>query len=289
MYVQHAVRFAGARPATCPLPAHTSNGLCARARTQTDPSLTSSHGIPAHAWVQDATDQLQQQGQQQLPGSGGGDALAHPGLYPVLIILSRLSASHMRDDALHGDDAASASGRQGPAGSSTQAPTTASSSTAAAAPPAATSTTTALMVSLSPVAFAPLVRRCGGATPLAVRSLAARALVPLVAPEDVPAVLRQLLAAVPGAPGPGGAGVGSGGAVASSATWLPVGVSANALQVRGEEGAVGWGGDVKTGSGAHGGGGRVAGAAADLQCSMQAARHGAQQAGCVEDLQLSER
>lgn len=46
---------------------------------------------------------------------------------------------------------------------------------------------------LAPSAFVPLVRRCARGRPLAVRAAAARALAPLIAPDDVAAALRTTL------------------------------------------------------------------------------------------------
>jgi hypothetical protein len=52
----------------------------------------------------------------------------------------------------------------------------------------------------SPAAFAPVVRAFAGARQLAVRHLAARALAPLVAPEELCATLADLLGSLPATP-----------------------------------------------------------------------------------------
>lgn len=52
----------------------------------------------------------------------------------------------------------------------------------------------------APAAFAPVVRAFAGAPQLAVRHLAARALAPLVAPEERCATLADLLGCLPAAP-----------------------------------------------------------------------------------------
>ena len=53
------------------------------------------------------------------------------------------------------------------------------------------------MDALTPAAFAPVVKAFASARPLAVRHLAARALAPLVAPEELCATLLELLQNVP--------------------------------------------------------------------------------------------
>lgn len=54
----------------------------------------------------------------------------------------------------------------------------------------------AASLSPAPAAFAPLVRRCAAADPMAVRQLAARALPPLLAPEELAGALADLAASV---------------------------------------------------------------------------------------------
>ncbi|KAK9830510.1 hypothetical protein WJX72_012147 [[Myrmecia] bisecta] len=56
---------------------------------------------------------------------------------------------------------------------------------------------TALVNRLTPAAFTPVVQRCACARPLAIRHLAARALAPLVPPEELAATLADLLGQVP--------------------------------------------------------------------------------------------
>lgn len=53
-----------------------------------------------------------------------------------------------------------------------------------------------LIPGLEPSAFAPLVRRCAAADPLAVRQLAARALAPLLAPAELAPAISELAALV---------------------------------------------------------------------------------------------
>ena len=48
-----------------------------------------------------------------------------------------------------------------------------------------------------PAAFLPLVRRCAGAAPMAVRRLAAQALSPLVTTDGVPALVQELAQSLP--------------------------------------------------------------------------------------------
>ncbi|GLI68266.1 hypothetical protein VaNZ11_012621, partial [Volvox africanus] len=130
----------------------------------------------------------------------------HPGLYPVLIILSRLKASHIRDDSfVHGQQGQQVQQpQQQPHEEVDAAPEVAAAAAMATATAAAAATATAsvatYMGSLTPVAFTPLVRRCATAAPYAVRRLAAQALGPLVAPQDAPALLQQLLASIPPEP-----------------------------------------------------------------------------------------
>ncbi|KAG1680341.1 hypothetical protein FOA52_015431 [Chlamydomonas sp. UWO 241] len=107
----------------------------------------------------------------------GAPRAVPPGLYPVLILLSRLQ----------------------PAAAPSASPG------ASAGEP------------LSPADFAPLVVRVGGCGHYAVRALSARALAPLVAPgEPLRAQLTRLLSAVPGGGG-GDGGSGSRGAVNANA------------------------------------------------------------------------
>ncbi|GIL53784.1 hypothetical protein Vafri_9413, partial [Volvox africanus] len=141
-------------------------------------------------------------------GHGGRAAAAaaalanpHPGLYPVLIILSRLKASHIRDESsVHGQQEQQLRLPQQleqvgeEVGEAPEAEAAAVVATAAAT---ATASVATYMGSLTPVAFTPLVQRCATAAPYAVRRLAAQALGPLVAPQDAPALLQQLLASIP--------------------------------------------------------------------------------------------
>lgn len=53
------------------------------------------------------------------------------------------------------------------------------------------------MDALTPAAFAPVVKAFASARPLAVRHLAARALAPLIPPEELCAALMELLQDVP--------------------------------------------------------------------------------------------
>ena len=53
---------------------------------------------------------------------------------------------------------------------------------------------------LDPGAFLPLVQRCAGARPLAVRHVAAQALSPLVTGDALPGLLLQLLESLPERP-----------------------------------------------------------------------------------------
>ena len=53
-----------------------------------------------------------------------------------------------------------------------------------------------------PAAFLPLVRRCAGAAPMAVRRLAAQALSPLVTAEGLPALVQELAESLPEAGDP---------------------------------------------------------------------------------------
>ncbi len=188
--------------------------------------------------LQEAAAELQQQ--PTAAAAAAGDAVAsppppprpqqpHPGLYPVLIILSRLRASHVREEPA----AAAVVDAAGPGGDGGG-----DAGGDAAAPAAAAATT--FMGALSPVAFTPLVRQCATAAPLTVRRLAARALSPLVAAADVPPLLQQLLAAIPAEP-PGtarlraaaDAAAAGGGAATTTSSPLPppirFGGSANAL------------------------------------------------------------
>ncbi|GIL79887.1 hypothetical protein Vretifemale_9023, partial [Volvox reticuliferus] len=140
-------------------------------------------------------------------GHGGRAAAAalanpHPGLYPVLIILSRLKTSHIRDDSsTHVQQEQQLQQSQHHADEE-EAPAAAAAVAAATATATATATAsvTTYMGSLTPVAFTPLVRCCATAAPYAVRRLAAQALGPLVAPQDAPALLQQLLACIPPEP-----------------------------------------------------------------------------------------
>ena len=117
-------------------------------------------------------------------GSGAASRAAaalanpHPGLYPVLIILSRLKPSHIRDDdpAAAAPAAASAAALLGEEGAD-GGPAAEGGDGSGGGGVAAAAT---YMGALSPTVFTPLVRRCATAAPLAVRRLAARALAPLV-------------------------------------------------------------------------------------------------------------
>lgn len=66
--------------------------------------------------------------------------------------------------------------------------------------------TLAAALSPPPAAFAPLVRRCAAAEPMAVRQLAARALPPLLGRQELPAALAELAGAVAGTLCPPAAG-----------------------------------------------------------------------------------
>jgi hypothetical protein len=129
-------------------------------------------------------------------GGGGGGGVAHPGLYPVLIILSRLRPSHLKASELP----AAATALPEPAATDAATNPAAADTARSARVPPSDNTAAAFLGGLSPAAFTPLVRRCATAAPLAVRRLAARALVPLLPPAEVPPLLQQLLAAVPPAP-----------------------------------------------------------------------------------------
>ncbi|GLC36743.1 hypothetical protein PLESTB_000787500 [Pleodorina starrii] len=153
-------------------------------------------------------------------GRASAAALAnpHPGLYPVLIILSRLKASHIREEKEEeaAANSASSESQQDGGQQQQQQPGQEGGNGAAAAATTATAAVATYMGGLTPVAFTPLVRRCATAAPYAVRLLAARALSPLVAVQDVPALLQQLLAGIPPEPprSVGGGDAGGGGASA---------------------------------------------------------------------------
>ena len=63
--------------------------------------------------------------------------------------------------------------------------------------PSARSSDMVVVSAEDPAAFLPLVRRCAGAAPMAVRRLAAQALSPLVTAEGAPGLVRELAQSLP--------------------------------------------------------------------------------------------
>ncbi|EFJ43357.1 hypothetical protein VOLCADRAFT_96436 [Volvox carteri f. nagariensis] len=187
------------------------------------------------AQLREAATELEEAAAAAAVAAGGASASfapanPHPGLYPVLIILSRLKPSHIRNDGgsystpLKQQQQEEEGERQEEDQSGGGAPAAA----AAAAPVGAASAVTTYMGALTPVAFTPLVRRCATAAPYAVRRLAARALGPLVAAQDVPALLQQLLESIPAEPSSGGGAAAAAAAVGSVRTVVGS-TNANAL------------------------------------------------------------
>ena len=182
-------------------PTHTSSHMSHHIFTYPFPTRPGGEFFqrfpPLHGFLlqqlQEATASLHAGGRD----GAGGSATVHPGLYPVLILLSRLQP---------GGGPAAGGGSDG----NTLTPAPDASSTSALIPGSTTTLATMeqQLPPLSPAAFVPLVRYCAASAPLmAVRQLAAKALVPLLAAAPPP-----LLPLVPG-----GGGGHSQGESASSA------------------------------------------------------------------------